>query len=106
MSAVTFDTLKFVDTLEQAQLPRDQARAIAAAVQSSQQTADLATKTDLREYESALKSDLRELEHRIDTRFTRVEGDLALVRKDFDNLRWTVRLVLGGVIALLVRSFF
>jgi len=106
MSAVTFDTLKFVDTLEQAQLPRDQARAIAAAVQSSQHAAELATKADLREYESALKNGLRELEHRIDTRFTKADGDLALVRKDIDNLRWTVRLVLGGVIALLVRSFF
>jgi len=106
MSTVTFDTLKFVDTLEQAQLPRDQARAIAAAVQSAQQAAELATKTDLREYESAIKNDLREIEHRIDTRFTKVDGDIALVRKDIDNLRWTVRLALGGIIALLVRSFF
>jgi len=99
MSAVTFDTLKFVDTLEQAQLPRDQARAIAAAVQSSQQAAELATKADLREYESALKNDLRELEHRIETRFAKVDGEMKLQRA-------LLTAALGGIVAILVRSFF
>jgi len=47
MSAVTFDTLKFVETLEQAKLPREQASAIAAAVRDAQLTTDVATKADL-----------------------------------------------------------
>jgi len=47
----------------------------------------------------ATKGDLRELE-------LKQRNDTALLRKDIDNLRWTVRIVLGGVIALLVRSFF
>jgi len=77
MSTVTFDTLKFVETLEKANVPQDQARAIAAAVRDSQNAADVATK-----------------------------GDIALLHKDIDHVRWTIRLVLGGVIALLLKSFF
>jgi len=77
MSTVTFDTLKFVETLEHANVPQDQARAIATAVRDSHEAADVATK-----------------------------GDIALLHKDIDNLRWTIRLVLGGIIALLVKSFF
>jgi len=36
----------------------------------------------------------------------KLRNDIALLRKDINNLLWTVRIVLGGVIALLVRSFF
>jgi len=49
--------------------------------------------------ELATKGDVREVE-------LKLSNDIALVRKDIDNLRWTVRIVLGCVIALLVRSFF
>jgi len=103
MSAVTFDTLKFVDTLEQAQLPRDQARAIAAAVQSAQQAAELATKADLREYESAIRHDLEKLDlglrKEMDVRFAKVDSELKLQRA-------LLTAALGGIVAILVRSFF
>jgi len=110
MATVTFDTLKFVDTLEQAQLPRAQARAIAAAVQASQETAELATKADLRAYESTIRHDLEKLDlglrKEIDARFVQTDAKIDLVRKDVESLRWIMGAVLGGVIALIVRSFF
>jgi len=49
MTTITFDTLKFVETLEQAQMSREQARAIATAVREAQEAADVATKGDVRE---------------------------------------------------------
>jgi len=88
MSAVTFDTLKFVDTLEQANVPREQARAIAAAVRDSHDAADLVTKKDL---EIALGPMRNEI--------TDVRGELRLQRA-------LLGAVLGGVIALLVRAYF
>jgi len=51
MNAITFDTLQFVQTLEDAGVDRQQARAIAQAVRDSHAAADLATKSDLRELE-------------------------------------------------------
>jgi len=47
MATVTFDTLKFVQTLESAGLDREQASALAAAVRDSHDAADLVTKKDL-----------------------------------------------------------
>jgi len=47
MSTVTFDTLKFVETLESAGLERKQASAIAVAVRDSHDAANLVTKKDL-----------------------------------------------------------
>jgi len=82
--AVTFDTLKFVETLEKADLTQVQARAIAAAVRDSHDAADVATKGDL-----AL-----------------VRKDIDLVRKDIDLLRWMMGAILGGIIALVLKAFF
>jgi len=52
-NTITFDTLKFVQTLEDAGIERRQAAAIAEAVRgfASHGTANLATKSDLRELE-------------------------------------------------------
>jgi len=47
MSAVTFDTLKFVETLENAGIERPHASAVAAAVRDSHVNADVATKGDI-----------------------------------------------------------
>jgi len=47
MATVTFDTLKFVQTLESAGVDREQASAIATAVRDSHDAADMVTKKDL-----------------------------------------------------------
>jgi len=76
MAAITFDTLKFVQTLEDAGVDRQQASAFAVAVRDSHETAELATKADLREMEvrmdvkmevlrSELRGDMKALELRM-----------------------------------------
>lgn len=48
MAGVTFDTLKFVETLEKAGVSREQAEAFATAVRDSHDSAELASNADLR----------------------------------------------------------
>ena len=48
MAAVTFDTHKFIKTLEAAGMPIAQAEAMSVAVRESHDATDLATKADLR----------------------------------------------------------
>jgi len=65
MNAITFDTLQFVQTLEDAGVDRQQATAIAQAVRDSHDAAELATKSDLREFKAEMKVEMRELEMRL-----------------------------------------
>jgi len=60
MPAVTFDTLKFVKTLKEAGVPETQAEAFSTAVRESHEAADVATKADLREVETALRHEIKE----------------------------------------------
>jgi len=62
MGTVTFDTLKLVDTLEQADIPRAQARAIVDVIRESRDTTDGASKRDVSELRMELKSDIRLLQ--------------------------------------------
>jgi len=78
MSAVTFDTLKLVDALEKADIPRAQARAIVDVVREAQDAADVATKGDV-----AL-----------------VRKDIDLMRKDMEMLRKDLIIKLGGMLML------
>jgi len=84
MSAVTFDTLAFVKTLEAAGIPVAQAEAISSAVRQAQSGADLAT-----------KGDIARLEARLDT-----------LDAKFDMLKWMLALILAAVLLPLVKSFF
>jgi hypothetical protein len=70
MVAITFDTLKFVRTLEAAGVTAPQAEAIANAVRDSHDAADVATKGDLRELKAELKNEIAVLrqELKADTR--------------------------------------
>jgi len=61
MSTTTFDTLKLVDALEKAQIPREQARAIVDVVRESRDLSDLATKVDIEMLRKATKVDLEML---------------------------------------------
>ena len=56
MATITFDTLKFVETLIAGGIEESQAKAFAQAVRDAQGEADLATKADLRELEHRLKA--------------------------------------------------
>jgi len=54
MSAIAFDTHKFIRTLKESGIPENQAEAIAEAFRSAHIEAELATKADLRELEYRL----------------------------------------------------
>jgi len=58
MSSVTMDTLKLVEALEKADIPRAQARAIVEVVREARDSGDVATKADLRELELKLRSEM------------------------------------------------
>ncbi|CAK8740691.1 hypothetical protein SODG_004168 [Sodalis praecaptivus] len=94
MGQVAFDTQEFVETLENAGLPKDQARAISIAVRKSHEVADVATKADIVE----VKHDIAEVNRNIadvrkDTaaQFEKTDAKIAEVRKDLSaemNLRF------------------
>ena len=54
MSAITFDTYKFIQRLKEAGMPEGQAEAITEGLKQAQGEMDLATKRDLRELEYRL----------------------------------------------------
>jgi len=88
MATVTFDTLKFVETLEAAQLTREQARAIATAVSTAvrdaHDNADVATKGDVRT--------LAALFEKLDAKV--------------DLLKWMLGFLVAAVLSLVVKAFF
>lgn len=102
ISTITFDTFKFVERLEKAGVPREQAVAIAEAQQQAlAETLDfnLVTRGDLAKTESGLKADV-----------TAVHSELELLRKDLQamELRLTVKIgtfaaLVAGVVIAVVR---
>jgi hypothetical protein len=81
MATITFDTLKFVEKLKASGIPDEQAKAIVEAFRDAQSDADLVTKKDL-------------------------QIELAPLKSDLLLLKWMVGLVLGGIIALILKPFF
>ena len=78
MTAITFDTLKFVKTLQAAGVAVPQAEAIATAVRDSTDSAELATKADLRELRAELKNDIAMLRQEMDYRMTQLEQRITI----------------------------
>jgi len=78
MPVVAFDTHEFVKTLSQSGMPEAQAEAISKAVREAHQSADLATRTDMCEMETALRGDLEKAE-------TALRGEIKDLRKDMDS---------------------
>jgi hypothetical protein len=81
VGTVTFDTLKFVKTLEASGINAEQAEAIAFAYRDASVDEELVTKKDL-------------------------QIELAPVKADIQVLKWMNGLVLGGIIALVMKAFF
>ena len=85
MSTVTFDTLKFVKTLEANGFDSKQAEAIASAYRDATNEQDLITK-------EGLKFEL--------------QTELAPIKSEMQVMKWMNSLVLGGIIILILKSFF
>jgi hypothetical protein len=64
MATVTFDTLKFANTLKAAGVPDDQAEAQARAVAEAMGEVDVATKRDIDDLRKAIRADL--LDQKVD----------------------------------------
>ena len=81
MATITFDTLKFVEKLKSGGIPEDQAKAISEAFRDASGEADLITKMDL-------------------------QIELAPLRADLHLIKWMLGILLGGVMALMLKAFF
>jgi hypothetical protein len=126
MTAIPFNTLRFANRLKAAGVPDKQAEAEAEAIAEVFETGtlDLATKSDLREYESVMRNDLEKLEtglrgdmekletglrndmekletglrHEMSIKFAKVDGKIAL-------LQWMLGFVAAGVLSLVLKAF-
>lgn len=81
MPAITFDTLKFTKKLKEAGFPEAQAEAVVDAFLGATGEAKLATKKD-------------------------PQIELAPIKADISLIKWMLGLLLGGVLALILRAFF
>ncbi len=81
MSAIAFDTLKFTKKLKEAGFAEAQAEALVDAFLDATSEADLATKKDL-------------------------QIELAPIKTDLTLIKWMPGVLLGGVMALILRAFF
>jgi hypothetical protein len=80
MAAITFDTLKFTKKLKEAGFPEAQAEALVDAVLGATSEAELVTRKDL-------------------------QIELAPLKSDLMLIKWRLGLLLGGVVALLLKAF-
>jgi len=117
----SFNPLQFAKRLKDAGVPEKQAEAEAEVLREAFDARDMAfsalenkvnTQKMLSEKEAeqmATKGDVfavREEVFAVKADITKLDAKIDLVRKDFESLRWIVGAVLGGVVAILVRSFF
>jgi hypothetical protein len=80
MASITFDTLKFTKKLKEAGFPEAQAEALLDAVLGATSEAELVTKKDL-------------------------QIELVPIKTDLTLIKWMLGLLLGGVVALLLKAF-
>ncbi|PAV10426.1 hypothetical protein CBG25_02035 [Arsenophonus sp. ENCA] len=104
MGQVAFDTLKFVETLEGAGLPKDQAKAISLAVRESHEAVDVATKRDLDDVRKDLSTQISDVRKDMELRFEKTDAQIALIRKDVEHIATGLLLKLGGVIVVTISA--
>jgi hypothetical protein len=98
MTAMTFDTLKFAQTLrDKAKFTQEQSEGLATAIADA--TSDqLSTKVDIRELRSELKQDMREMELRLETKIETIRSDV--LKWIVGSVGFQTLLILGAVITL------
>lgn len=100
MSAILFDTIKFLEKLISAGIPSKQAKAQIEIFSEAMQvnTIDLASKRDLREVEVRLEARIDKLESKLEKVEIELSGQITL-------LRWMMSFVLAGITTVLVKLF-
>ncbi|MBF0427034.1 MAG: DUF1640 domain-containing protein [Magnetococcales bacterium] len=94
MATITFDTLKYVKTLKAAGFSESQAEGL-AEVQAYVFEKDLEA--------LATKRDLKDMGVGIEVRFDR---ELTPIRTDLAVIKWMLGILMAGVLALILKSFF
>ena len=87
MATITFDTLKFTQRLEQAGISHDQAVAMAEAQKESL--------AEIMESHVATKNDVQ------DVKLKQIEHD-----GQFTLIKWMLGIVIGGVMSIIIKTFF
>ncbi|CAK0751416.1 hypothetical protein CCP3SC15_1780001 [Gammaproteobacteria bacterium] len=98
MTAITFDTLKFVEQLTSAGVPEAHAKAEASAfreILSQAIDTTVATKGDI----ARLENRIEKLDNRIDKLENRLENRMELMRKDIKALELNMTIRLGALLA-------
>jgi len=88
MATVAFNTHEFIKGLIKTGLSENQAEAISSGILSAHESAEIAT-----------RADLREMELRIDKKLAEMCGESLLVR-------WMLGLIIAGIAGLMIKSFF
>ncbi|CCD30346.1 conserved hypothetical protein [Candidatus Glomeribacter gigasporarum BEG34] len=103
MATATFDTYKFVRKLREAGFNDQQAGIFTAAVQETQAASELATRADLRQYDSAIRNDLEKHETHLRHEMGHLRKDIEtkLANLNFDLLKWMVGLFIAQTSLLL-----
>jgi len=98
MSAVTFDTLKFVEILEAAKMPREHATAIAAAVRTTHDAADVATKADLADLRKDTDSKFDMLRRDMNAGFTLMNAKIEAMNAKIEAESSKIIIRIGGAV--------
>ena len=105
MSAITFDTLKFVHRLRAAGVPEPQAEAFAEAFKDASGEADLATTGDISRMEGSTKADIKDVKAELKAEIGDVKAELAVVKAELAIVKWMVGGIGFGVLLLVLKSF-
>lgn len=84
MSSITFDSLKLSDKLKASGFTAEQAEAVVRVIAEAQD--DLVTRKDL------------------DIALSPLKMDTAVIKADIVQVKWLLGLVLGGIIAMLIKA--
>ncbi|MFS1584088.1 MAG: hypothetical protein ACL7AY_15910 [Candidatus Arsenophonus phytopathogenicus] len=101
MGQVAFDTQEFVETLENAGLPKEQAKAISIAVRKSHEVADVATKADIIE----LKRDIADVRKDMEIVRKDLQLEMSGIRAEQKLIRWMLGAGILGILSLVVKAF-
>jgi len=98
MAQVAFDTLKFVETLETAGLPKEQAKAISLAVRESYEVFDVATKRNLEDVCKELSAEIANVRKEMEVRFDKVDAKFEKL-----GIQMTIRLglMIGAAVSII-----
>lgn len=107
MTAITFDTLKFAETLKGSGFDENQAKGMAVAIQEVQKRnlEELATKADVQDVKrdiDGVRRDIKDLDTKIDTVKKEMELQLAA---EIAPMKWAMVITVGGIVTILIRLF-